>query len=48
MRRTSQQQQEEEEEPNNVSNYLSQQRSPPKADRLPAVNPFHWRRDLHR
>ena len=45
MRRTSQQQQQE---PNNVSNYLSQQRSPPKADRLPAVNPFHWRHDLHR
>lgn len=35
-------------QPNNVSNYLSPPHSPPKADRLPAVNPFHRCRDLHR
>ena len=43
IRRTRHQQQ-----PNNVSNYLSPPRSPPKADRLPAVNPFHRCRDPHR
>ncbi|XP_062229675.1 uncharacterized protein LOC133927295 isoform X1 [Phragmites australis] len=46
IRRTSHSQRQH--QPNNVSNYLSQYHSPPKADRLPAVNPFHRCRDPRR